>query len=297
MKKDALKIACRKKPQQAQCLRRRQRGFTLIEAIMVMTITAVLAAGVAVFLRKPIDGYLDLNRRGGLSDVADTAARRISRDLHLALPNSVRTVPSDDHCLEFLPTIAGGRYRAGIDASGGGNLFNTATPISSLDFFGGLSTNPVAGDLLVVYNLGIVGADAYNRDNLATISSVAGNTINFSVAKLFPLNSPANRFQIVSGAEQAVFYVCSGNIGIDAAGNGTGSLVRLNAYGINSTEPSTCPVPPTNAAILAQNISTCQFSYAAGVTTRGGLVSMRLAITRNNETANLYQDVHINNVP
>lgn len=283
--------------QHTRCLRRQQSGFTLVEAIMVMTITAVLAAGVAVFLRKPIDGYVDLNRRSGLSDVADTAARRISRDLHLALPNSVRTVPSDDHCLEFLPTIAGGRYRAGVDAIGGGNLFNTATPISSLDFLGGLSTNPSAGDLLVVYNLGIVGADAYNRDNLATIASVAGNTLNLSAAKLFPLNSPANRFQIVSGAEQAVFYVCSGPIGIDAAGNGTGTLVRLNAYGINATEPATCPVPPTNAAILAQNISTCQFSYAAGVTTRGGLVSMRLGITRNNETANLYQDVHINNVP
>lgn len=275
----------------------RESGFTLIEAIMVMTITAVLASGVAVFLRKPIDGYLDLVRRAELSDIADTAVRRISRDLHVALPNSVR-LPSSQ-CMEFLPTINGGRYRADIDGSGAGNVFDTASAITVLDVLGDLNAVPAAGDFVVIYNLGIAGADAYMGDNRATVTAVGTslNSIALFPAKQFPFASPGNRFHVLSGTEQAVAYVCTGILGIDAAGNGTGTLVRASAYGISSADPSTCPVTNATTPKLAQNISSCVFTYASGVAERSGLVSIRLGITKNNETVNLYQDVHINNVP
>ncbi|MBI3284300.1 MAG: prepilin-type N-terminal cleavage/methylation domain-containing protein [Burkholderiales bacterium] len=274
-----------------------QAGFTLIEAIMVMTITAILAAGVAVFLRTPVQGYFDLARRTALSDSADTALRRISRDLHLALPNSVRTVAGDEHCLEFLPTSSGGRYRADVGDTVAGNVFDTASAIATLDVPGLLSAAPAAGDLLVIYNLGIAGADAYRRDNMGTVG--AGSTssaINLNPPKQFPFASPGNRFHLISGSEQAVFYVCSG-IGVDAAGNGGGTLYRLSGYGINAAEPAACPAIPANTPILAQNLSACSFSYAGGVTARSGLVSLRLAIRNDNETVNLYHEVHVSNVP
>jgi MSHA biogenesis protein MshO len=273
----------------------KQTGFTLIEAIMVMTITAVLAAGVAVFLRTPIDGYRDLARRTELSDIADTAVRRISRDLHLALPNSIR-LPSNQ-CLEFLPTKNGGRYRADVDASGGGNVFDTAVALDKFDVLGPLSAAPLAGDLIVVYNLGIKDADAYNMDNVALVSSATTSLINIA-SKQFLFASPGNRFHVVSGTEKAVAYVCTGTLGIDATtGNGTGSLMRASAYGLNSADPSPCPATSVSTPILAQNISACEFTYSSGVTERSGLISIRLAISKNNETVNLYQEVHVNNVP
>jgi MSHA biogenesis protein MshO len=270
-----------------------QAGFTLIEAIMVMTITAVLAAGVAIFLRAPIDGYMDLARRTELSDIADTAVRRISRDLHLALPNSVRVVPADTSCLEFIPTVNGGRYRA--DAVG--NVFTTAAPLASFDVLGPLSAAPVAGDRIVVFNLGIPGADAYEGTNIATVTG--GTTtalINLNPAFQFPFTSPGSRFHVISQTEPSVFYVCTG-VGT-AGGNGTGTLFRMNRA-ITATAPA-CPAILANTPILAQNLSVCQFDYvsgAAGATERNGLVSMRLGITRNNETVSLYQEVHVNNVP
>ena len=263
---------------------------------MVMTITALLAAGVAVFLRKPVEGYFDLARRSALSDVADTAVRRISRDLHLALPNSVRTVAGDEHCLEFLPTYNGGRYRADVDAGGGGNVFGTAGALTTLDVLGPLSAAPAANDMLVIYNLGIKGANAYDGDNLATVAGGSTSQITLNPARQFPFGSPGNRFHLISGSEQAVFYVCS-NVGTDAAGNGTGSLYRLSGYGINAAEPGACPVIPANTPLLAQNVSTCSFAYVSGVTARSGLVSLRLGITQSNEAVNLYHDVHVSNVP
>ena len=56
-------------------------GFTLAEAIIVILVLGVISAAIAVFIKGPVDAYFDVSRRAGLTDVADTALRRISRDL------------------------------------------------------------------------------------------------------------------------------------------------------------------------------------------------------------------------
>lgn len=259
---------------------------------MVITITGIIAAAVAIFIRTPIQGYFDLERRVEMTDAADTALRRIARDLRLALPNSTRTVDASPLCLEYLPTVSGGRYRA--DLPGAVLDFSSAT--ETFDVLSPLNPVPAAGDQLVVYNLGIPGADAYSGENLATISAATATSITLNPAMLFPLASPGNRFQVIPAAEQAVFYVCSGT-GIDAAGNGIGALYRLSQYGINPAAPAACPAIPAGTPLLAQHVSDCNFSYAAGVMERNGLVSMRITITKNHETVNLYHEVHVSNVP
>ena len=93
-----------------------QRGFTLIELVMVIVILGVLGGIVAVWMKGPIDAYLALGRRAALTNVADTTVRRIARDLRTALPNSVRT--PNANCMEFIPTKTGGRYRADDTAAG-----------------------------------------------------------------------------------------------------------------------------------------------------------------------------------
>ena len=81
---------CRTLMPMQTAMTQRQRGFTLIEAVMVITITGIVAAMVAIFIRTPIQSYFDLERRVEMTDTADTALRRIARDSRLALPNSVR---------------------------------------------------------------------------------------------------------------------------------------------------------------------------------------------------------------
>src|SRR6478735_4714089 len=88
--------------------RRSMRGFTLTEAIMVIVITGILASMVAMFIRKPVQGFFDTARRAALVDAADTVLRRISRDVREALPNSVRV--SGGTALEFLHVRSAGRY-------------------------------------------------------------------------------------------------------------------------------------------------------------------------------------------
>lgn len=273
---------------------RRQHGFTLIEAVMVITITGIIAAAVAVFIRTPIQGYFDLERRAEMSDAADTALRRIGRDLRLALPNSVRTVAASPLCLEYLPTSSGGRYRADLP----GTVLDFSTPTATFDVLSPLNPVPIAGDQLVVYNLGIPGADAYSGVNRASISAATANSITLTAAMQFPFASPGNRFQVIPNAEQAVFYVCTNSgSGIDSAGNGNGALYRLSGYGFNPADPAACPAIPAGTPVLAQNVSACAFAYSPLVNQRNGLVSMQIAITKDNETASLYHEVHVSNVP
>lgn len=279
----------------------RKGGFTLVEAVMVIAITGIIAAMVAVFIRKPVEGYFDAARRVELTDIADTAVRRIASDLHLALPNSVRI--AGPTCMEFLPTITGGRYRAERSCIGGACtgralLFNT--PVTDFDFLGGLNPVPASGDIVVVYNLGIQGADAYNNDNTAVIGTVTANNIQLAATAtgqpVFQFASPGNRFHVIPASERAVSYVCAG-AGVDSAGNGTGILFRRSGYVPASSAPTTCPIPPAGTPILATRVSSCNFTYAAGVTARSGLASIRIGIAENNETVNLYQEVHVNNAP
>src|SRR3990172_12597807 len=100
-----------------------QRGFTLVEAVMVIVLTGIIAAVVAVFIQGPIQGYFDTARRSQSSDVADFALRRVARDLQTALPNSMRSTDANNYFLEFLPVRSAGRYRAAGD---GGDALDTS---------------------------------------------------------------------------------------------------------------------------------------------------------------------------
>ncbi|ARU32840.1 hypothetical protein CAP31_04505 [Sulfuriferula sp. AH1] len=258
-----------------------QRGFTLIEAIVVITITAIIAAVVAVFIRAPVQGYFDSVRRAELTDTADTAVRRIGRDLHLALPNSVRvTTNGSAYYLEFLLTSGGGRYRA--DTPGDPLDFTTAD--TGFDVLGPPVTT-TAGEMVAIYNLGITGADAYAGDNTSAITGTLGGASNIPIApKQFPFASPSNRFQII---QYPVTYAC------DPA---AGTLTRYWNYPISAAQPT--GFGSSSGALLAKNVSACSFSYTQQVVTqRAGLVSATLQLSQNGESVNLYYEAHVSNAP
>lgn len=280
----------RKRPMRAPD-RLRQRGFTLVEMIVVIVLTSIIASAVAVFIKLPVQGYVDTARRAEMSDEADTALRRMGRDLRLALPNSVRVDGATT--VEFLLTRTGGRYRV----EGAGDVLDFTLADSSFAQLGPLASGvgqaitPNA-DRLVVYNLGIPGANAYAGDNITLITAI-DNTVPTSPIitfnpKQFPLESPGNRFQVVEGP---VSYVC------DTA---AGQLIRYWGYAIQPAQPTAANLPllaGVQRALLATNVQNCAMAYDSGVTARSGLVAMSLTLTRGVESVRLYHEVHVTNVP
>ena len=281
---------------------------------MVIVITGIIAAIVAVFIKSPVDSYFASARRADLTDVADTAVRRIARDIHLALPNSVRYAGAGtDQCIEFIPTKLGGRYRAATGTTGGDPLDFTTTD-GSFDMLWLNSALPAAdqiaaGDVVVVYNDGSSTGNAYSGSNAIKVASVAepGGTANstaitfvgagvgvpFDLKKL-PSESPANRFQVIPASGHVLSYACNGT--------------SLNRY--SRTLAASWGVPPADctamaagatASLLAQNITACSLKYDPPSSSTGlsrfGIVSISLQMTQAGESVKLYHQIHVDNTP
>ncbi len=290
------KSACNKSPA-ARYVGRVEAGFTLAEAVIVIVIMGIISAAVAVFIRGPIDAYFDVSRRAQLSDAADTALRRITRDLQRALPNSVRVAGACTGAtpcyLEYVPVEAGGRYRAELDQVGAGDPLDfTDNTDTAFDLIGPNISLPATPLWLVVYNLGIPGATAYSGDSAASDvrRPYAGgggsvSAISFTSVNVLPFESPARRFHMVS---TPVSYACT-----PAPAGGT--LVRHSGYGFSVAQP----VPPGGAAsLLADAVTSCNFTYSTlEVARSAGLISIGLEVSADGETLSLFHQVHVSNVP
>ncbi|MBU3898031.1 MAG: type II secretion system GspH family protein [Gammaproteobacteria bacterium] len=270
----------------------RQRGFTLVELIMVIVIMGVIGATVAVFMKSPIDAYFDTARRSGIADVADTTVRRMARDIRKALPNSIRL--SGTSCIEFIPTRTGGRYRAQDIAAGDETSLKFDAADLSFNMLGLNSALPTdqqikPSDVVAVYNLGIVGSDAYAGDNTAVLTGVNVSAFAATETELkmvgnstkFPLESGSKRFHVIPGDEKIVAYLCSG-----------GKLYRNANYAYS---PS-CPAPTVGTTPLIANEATCNFAYSAA-DIRNGLVQLQLTFSSSGESVSIYHEVHVNNTP
>lgn len=262
-------------------------GFTLVEMIVSIVIGGILVSMVAMFGRGQINAYFDVTNRADLSDAADTALRRIARDLQAALPNSVRNTSSD--LLEYVPIRDAGRYRANVDTGGAGNPLDfTNNSDTSFDVLGPPVTIG-SGEELVIYNLGQAGSDVYAdvAAGSSRRSATAGanlSTVTFAPGGgQFPFASPQSRFQIIA---QPITYQC------DVA---AGVLRRHTGYGFLAAQPTT--FVGAQSSILVDSVSACSFSYTPAVLRRNGMAVLRLTLTRNGESVQLLHQVAVLNTP
>lgn len=285
-----------------------QRGFTLVESVIVIAITGILSAIVAVFIKPALDAYFDQARRAELTDLADTALRRIARDLRLAVPNTVR-VSADQQTIELLLAKTGGRYR--FDAADEG-CFTTATCNSivtrgsvvghagapTLCTGAGTPAGCTGADRIVIFNQynnnnGVASdctssnPSAYCGNNTSPLTATTDggdtDTISFTAKQFVPANGSASRrFQVMEGP---VSYTCPGN----------GQLQRLSGYGIRQHISEA--IAGGSTALLANRVTGCTFTYQSGAFERWGVVGLTLTLTIAGESVTLYHEVHIDNAP
>lgn len=266
-------------------------GFTLVELILVIVILGVLGALGAGILLQPFKAFQDQSRRAALVAEADLTLAYMARELRMALPNSVRV---SGQYIEFIPTVDGGRYRVAEsnDLDNPGDPLRFDQPDSSFDVIGGLSAwgepgGPKAGDYVVVFNTHATDntpTNAYRGDNRQAVSgyNTTTHTITLNAARQFPAGSSSHRFDIAP-ASGPVTYYCHG-----------GRLYRHSDYGFQFTQATNFT---TQGAVLADNVSLCEFAYQPGTGTRSGVASLRLAMTRDGETISLLYQVQIINAP
>jgi MSHA biogenesis protein MshO len=279
-------------------------GFTLIELVITMTIMGILISFAALFFSGPVRGFTDQARRAELVDSAESALRRMGRDIRRALPNSVRvTTNGSISAIEFLNTVEGIRYRAGpppgdpdgwLTFSAADNRFN------SIGLFDAI-TKPFTSDshYLSIYNVGVPGADAYELSNVITPEgteieiedNLAGeDRVTLNPPFQFAYPSPRQRVYLV---DTPVSFLC------DTA---TGTLNRYDGYTITSNHAAIDSAAELlavggTAGLMSDNMSACTFTFTPGTAQRAGLVTLSLTVSQDGESIVLLQQVHVDNVP
>ena len=278
----------------AAALRSGQRGFTLVELVVVIGLFGILAAVGASLMSRPIVAFANAASSAQLSDAGSQALQRLADELRQALPNSVRISASgSDFYVEFLPLTGVGRYRAQVAATGtAGDTLDFADPADpSFDVLGPMPTIG-AQSQMVINNLGTPEGDAYSGNNRrGGLAYNAGTgVLQFTVNGAFPSESPSARFGLV---DPPVSFACTGGAG------GTGTLRRVSGYAIQASQPVSLvatPLSSATTAVLASGITSCAAQYDAALQNLG-LVTLRLVMARGDGVATLVQQIAVETTP
>lgn len=292
-------------------------GFSLVELITVMSIMAIVAGMVAIFVKRPVEGYVDLSRRATLVDSAESALRRMARDIRNALPNSVRVtndplgVPG--FALELIPTVAGGRYCQSADAAdctaascrtltfgGDADGFNTLGSFQDSAFIAAATAGTTAYRLVI----GNLGNEVYGGPE--TVITPSGTTITLNAActvadqqhiDLSPnfgfdstRQSGQQRLFVIRSAEAAVTYFCNAT---------ARTLTRYAGYGITNPQPVDPAAAPLSAAPsigrVAEHVSACSAATSTTNVLDRGLVTLTLTLAEQGEQITLTHQVQLDN--
>jgi MSHA biogenesis protein MshO len=286
-------------------------GFTLVELIMVIALAGVVAVMISSVLSNPMQGFVDQSRRAELVDKAAIALNLMSRDIRLAVPNSVR-LSGDRLTVETLNIQNAGRYRPNRVGGEGLHFLDGSDPACTSD--GNLCNAFQALDAglditgarwLVVYNIGahsggnpLAGSNVWAGGNPGvitptgtTFTPLANTPVNETQIQLG--NLPPGGFRFAFASPQRRFYLADQVIGYrcDLPNR---RLLRYTDTTLTNTVPSAAPA---GAQVVADNVSGCELTYSPGSTQRAGLFSIALSLEDSGETIRLFQQVHVDNAP
>ncbi|MEF8823370.1 MAG: hypothetical protein V5A74_04570, partial [Desulfohalobiaceae bacterium] len=260
-------------------------------------IVGILSALGGMIITSHMEGYGDMRRRAELVDSAESALRRMQRDIRAALPNSVEPFEGNQ-AVSFLHTSDGGRYRSRTP----GNILHFDQSDNATDMIGRLykSNATTTNSSISVYNTGQSPANAYNGTNITPITNVTNGTngsdrIEFQSIQ-FPYSSPYQRFFVV---DSQVCYVLSGDELIRYERDSRATLPDNEFPDDNDiTAPNNLTSSDwKNGALLARHVKNATFTYHPGTPSRSGLMTLKLTLEDEGERVSLLHQVHVLNFP
>lgn len=276
-----------------------QRGFTLIELIVVIVILGILGGYVFSYVGFGAQIYVDTTAREQLMSQSRFAVERLTREIRNAVPRSVR-VAADNSCIEFMPILASSQYlqvpRQGPSAS---------DPLLVIEPRADQGVNLI-GQYLLIYastpNFIYNPTQTERRKIIdAIVSTGDDHVVEIAYTdsiSYFTGSSPAQRYFI---AGQPISWCYQQT---------TGQLWRYTGYGLNANAATLAQLQlalTTSAEVMAENLTNDltlttperPFIVDDATLVRNSLVHLDLRFARaaDTERLQLLQEVHVPNVP
>jgi MSHA biogenesis protein MshO len=282
-------------------------GFSLIELVVVIALSAIVAVFMVFFLTTPVESYFAQTRRADLVDSADRILRSIRTDVRTALPNSVRqSAGGGVLALELLSTNGVARYYGPGDKQylGGAQQLTEELAIGSADqsfYTLGLFSPSNAGSYLAIDNQ--VPPLAYASGagvmtppgtafTLAAVGATAEDHVQFTAAPgmNFGTASPTHSVFLVSGP---VSYLCDTN---------AHTLERYSGYAPAAAQPTTNAqllAAGATASMIAQNVSACTVTLVAAPVSGkfNQLVILNITLSNSGELLQVFHEIGTGYLP
>lgn len=286
--------------QPANC---RQRGFTLVELILVIVLCGMVGAMVSSVLSRPLEGFVAQSRRSELVDIGAGALERMSRDIRRAVPGSLR-VSGDGQALELLLIHSAGRYLPNrpLDSS----LSLSATPDAQcngpqvagvpacdvLQVFAPDFAPPATGWLVVapgaLFSPWVASDPGSITPTGTTFTRLAeSDSASYPGSSLIRVSPPGGSFAFAAVSPQRRIYFADRVVGYRCSG---GQLLRYEDDQLRATLPATLPA---TGRLQADRVQGCDFRFDSA----SGLASLRVNIGEAGESIRLARQVQVNNAP
>lgn len=260
------------------------RGFTLIELVAVIVVLSIVAVMGTSFMIRSAQSYHQSVNRSELIQTGRQALERVTRELRMAMPGSVR-VSNNNLCIEWLPVIGGGNYLGEIPTNDNGAAA-TAT----------INTSPISliGVPRYISVGALVSAEVYGPTPTALEiyagldTSVVPNVLSLNSAKRF-VRASVNRRVFIAGAANQ-FCVANGRLSFHDNYSAAGAYPPSGISGS----------PPNTGSLLALGVELAgetPFSLSAATEARNTIIDIQLPFANGGERIVLEHQVMVRNVP
>lgn len=239
-----------------------EKGFTLIELVIVIIILAVLGIATSTYISTGVDIYSGVAERDKELNSNRFVMERLRRDILNALPNSLTVSDignKSNQCLTFTPIIKSSIYTYDFPIF---PITKITASIASIDDYSFSS-----GDEAAVY---VLNPTELSSDKVHTISKIEDDKITFTQMVSFPLSSPSKRVYIIRGTKSYYF-------------NSADELILANSC-------------TSTGNTMATDIRGT-FEVLDPTLQRNGLAKVTFILDFDGQTTPIEQTLQVNNVP